>query len=316
MSHTHSHDHAINRQTNRKRLAVAIGTTFVIFLAEVIGGWLTNSLALLSDGGHMLSDLLSLGMAFGAVTLAQRPPNQRRTFGYYRFEILAALANGALLFGVAIYILVEAAGRFGQPEPVDSLPMMIVAVVGLLGNGVAMLALRHHGDSLNTRGAFLHVVSDTLSSVGVIAGGALMALTGWLVIDALISVGIAVVILMGAYRLTREAVSILLESTPKAIPLEDVKMAMQMVSGVQSVHDMHLWAITSGMYALSAHVMVMSHNCGGNDGVLGSLNAQLREKFGIAHATLQIECPACCPTDHCELGHVHDVDNERQLVSS
>lgn len=278
--------------------------TGLILVAEVWGGLLTNSLALVSDGGHMLSDLLSLGMAFTALSLARRPPTERRTFGYHRFEILAALGNGLLLFAVAFYILYEAFGRLAQPEPVASLPMLGIAAIGLLANVISMLILRHHGESLNTRGAFLHVLSDTLSSVGVIIGGLVIALTGWYVIDALLSVGIAAVILFGAYRLTREAVSILLESTPRSIPLPTVINTMQTVDGVQGVHDIHVWTITSGLHALSAHVMVGEHECGRNNVALTGLQDVLREKFNISHTTLQIECKDCCPDGHCALEQV------------
>jgi cobalt-zinc-cadmium efflux system protein len=303
MAHTHIQaqltPHTARRKGERQRLLVAMLMTGTILVAEVGGGLLTNSLALVSDGGHMLSDLLSLGMALLALSLARRPPDNRRTYGFHRFEILAALGNGLLLFGVAFYILFESYGRLAQPEPVASLPMLAIAGVGLLANAVSMLVLRHHGESLNTRGVFLHVLSDTLSSVGVIVGGVVIALTGWTIIDPLLSVGIAAVILFGAYRLTRESVSILLESTPKSIPLPAVMEAMQAVEGVQSVHDVHVWTITSGLYALSAHVMVDEHECESNSGALNRLQAMLRQNFDISHTTLQIECPACRSDGQC-----------------
>jgi cobalt-zinc-cadmium efflux system protein len=296
--------HSARRTGERKRLIIAIAMTGVILVVEVVGGLLTNSLALISDGGHMLSDLLSLVMAFTALTLARRPPTERRTYGYHRFEILAALGNGLLLFAVAVYILFEAFGRLGHPEPVDSLPMLAIAGVGLAANLISMFALGNHGESLNVRGAFLHILSDTLSSVGVIIGGVVIALTGWYVVDALLSVGIAAIILTGAYRLSREAVSILLESTPKSIPLPEVRKVMQTVGGVEGVHDIHVWTITSGLYALSAHVMVAEHACGGSTGILSGLNNVLGQEFSISHTTLQIECAACCPEDHCALEHL------------
>ena len=305
MAHNHDHDslteHTTQREGERKRLLVAMLMTGLILILEVGGGLLTNSLALVSDGGHMLSDLLSLSMAFVAITLARRPPDERRTFGLHRFEILAALGNGVLLFLVAIYILFQAYGRLLDPQPVDSLPMMAIAGVGLLANLVSLKVLHNHGHSLNTRGALLHIVSDTLSSVGVLIGGLLIALTGLYIIDALMSVAIALVILTGSYRLSREAVSILLESTPKDIPLTEMRAAMQAVGSVQSVHDLHLWAITSGLYAMSAHVMVAEHECNVSGTTLSSVNQLLRERFAITHTTLQIECPRCCPDEHCAL---------------
>jgi len=307
MAHTHAHahlpTHGARRQDERKRLLIALVMTGIILVVEVGGGLLTNSLALVSDGGHMLSDLLSLGMAMAALTLARRPPTERRTYGYHRFEILAALGNGALLFLVALYILFQAYGRLRSPEPIDSLQMLAIAGVGLAANLVSMAALRHHGESLNTRGAFLHILSDTLSSVGVIVGGVIIALTGLFVVDALLSVGIAVIILAGAYRLSREAISILLESTPKSIPLPAVREAMLSVADVQGVHDVHVWTITSGLYALSAHVVVAEHDCGCSGRTLVGVNEVLHERFGITHTTLQIECEACCPADHCMLEH-------------
>lgn len=304
-NHTHLTTHSLRRHGERKRLLIAILATGVILAAEVAGGLVTNSLALLSDGGHMLSDLLSLGMALGALSLARRKPTERRTYGLHRFEILAALGNGLLLFAVALYISYEAIGRVFQPEPVDSVPMLVVASVGLLANLVSLAVLGHqHGKSLNIQGAFWHVLSDTLSSVGVIVGSVIIILTGLYVVDALLSVGIAIIISLGAYRLTREAVSILLESAPKSIPMPDLREVMVATSGVQGVHDIHVWTITSGLYALSAHVMVAEHVCGNNQNILSGLNHTLRERFNITHTTLQIECAACCPEDHCALEHV------------
>lgn len=309
MPHSHDHfdlsAHSAARQGESKRLLIAMLLTGGILVAEVVGGLLTNSLALVSDGGHMLSDLLSLGMALAALLIARRPPTDRRTFGFHRFEILAALGNGMLLTAVAVYIVVEAIARFRQPQPVDSLPMLAIAGIGLLANLGAMAALRHEHQSLNARGAFLHVLSDTLSSVGVIVGGIVMALTGLYVLDAVLSVLIAAVIARGAYRLGREAISILLESTPRHISLPALRETMLAVGEVQNVHDVHVWSITSGLYAMSAHVLVAEHECGNSGRTLRGLNDLLHSRFDISHTTLQIECPACCPDDHCVLEPLH-----------
>lgn len=300
----HRHGHAHPRIPGRERgkekrsLILALAVTAAIMLVEAIGGWISGSLALQADAGHMLTDASSLVLSVFAITLASRPADLRRTFGFYRAEILAALVNGALLLGVAALIFWEGIGRLRSPEEIELGTMLGVAVIGLAANVVSMFLLhaRSHG-SLNVRGAYLHVVGDALSSVGVVAAGVIMHLTGWLYVDAIVSMAIAVVIVWGALRLLREATDVLLEAVPAHMDLAEILHAMEEAEGVSRVHDLHVWTISSGMYALSAHVVVSSDDIGQNDAILANLQRILAERFGLHHVTLQIETPAHCGPD-------------------
>jgi cobalt-zinc-cadmium efflux system protein len=290
------HEHIVRRKVERRGLILALAFTGIVMMVEAIGGILTNSLALLADAGHMLTDLLSLAMSFFALTLALRPATKEHTYGFHRLEILSALANGVMLILIALYILHEAYKRLLVPEPVRSMEMLVVATIGFVANGASAFFLGG-GESLNIRGAFLHVLSDALSSMGVVVGGVVMLLTGQYLVDPIISVLIATVILIGAYRLTREAVNILLEATPKGIDLDKVLEAVQGVEGVLDIHDVHIWSIASGLSAMSAHLLIEDQLTSHSTKIVEGVQRLLAERFGIAHTTLQCECKSCGQED-------------------
>jgi cobalt-zinc-cadmium efflux system protein len=273
--------------------------TATIALAEAVGGWMTNSLALMSDAGHMLTDVSALGLSLVALWFAGKPADVKKTYGYYRMEILSALLNGVLLLGITGFILYEAWERFRAPSPVALGPMAIVATVGLVAN-LGALGFLHRTHSMNVRGAFLHVLGDTLSSVGVLIGAGIMALTGWFVVDPIISVVISVVIVVGAIRLVRDAVDVLMEAVPAHVDLAQIKELMLRVPGVTEVHDLHVWTISSGVYALSAHMVVLDPMVCNNDEMLSAVKHELYDRFGIDHTTIQIESET-----YAHLGEVH-----------
>jgi len=275
-----------HHETRRLKWALAISAAY--FFAELIAGFLTNSLALLSDAGHMLSDIAAMTMSLIAFRMAQRPATQNSTFGYHRAEILAALFNGLALWLIVGVIFTAAYNRLFDPPPVASYGMMIVAVLGLLVN-IAAGAILHgsHHDNLNLRGAFLHVVSDAVGSMGAIAAGVIMFATEWYLADPLISIFIGVLILYSSWSLVKESVSILMQAVPKEIRLEEVQQTIEEVEGVTKVHDLHVWAVTSGIFTLSAHAVV--ENGGDFHQVLNSIEDTLRERFNIEHTTIQLE---------------------------
>ena len=276
---------------NRRALWITFGLTFTYFWAEVIGGLVTNSLALLADAAHMLTDVGGLGLALFAAWMSTKPATPRRTYGFYRIEILAALTNAVVLFLMAFVILYEAYRRFRDPPEVASLPMMAVAAVGLVVNLVGIGMLRKaSGEGLNMKGAYLEVVSDLLGSVGVLVAGVVMLTTGWYYADPLFGVGIGLFILPRTWGLMTQAVNVLLESTPAHINLAEVETALLGVEGVASVHDLHVWTITSGIDALSAHVVLAEGiSRSAADAVIERSAAALKEKFGIGHTTIQVE---------------------------
>jgi cobalt-zinc-cadmium efflux system protein len=290
MGHSHGHDHGHDhgRAKNRKRLAWTLGLVIIYMIAEVVGGILTNSLALLADAGHMLSDAASLALALFAMWIAQRPPNAERTYGYYRAEILAALFNGATLAAISVYIFYEAWQRLAAPPEVTGPLMMGIAVGGLVINLIGLWLL-HGGrsESLNVRGAWLHVLGDTLGSVGAIGAGALIWAFGWNWADPLASVIIAVLILFSSWNLLKESVAVLMEGAPGHIDVDEVRDAIRSVDGVQAVHDLHVWTISSGLVSLSVHVDVDSLD--NYAAMLGQLRAMLDDEFSIGHTTIQIE---------------------------
>ena len=284
--HSHSHQHAASR--NRTRLALTLGLAAAYMVAEAVGGWLTGSLALMADAGHMLSDVAALGLSLFAMWMAQRPPTSRRTFGYHRLEILAALANGATLVAISILVLIEAFQRFRQPPEVDAPVMMAIAVGGLLVNLAGLWILRQgREESLNVRGAWLHVLTDALGSVQAIAAGALIWAFGWRWADPVASVLIALLVIYSSWSLLKEATGVLMESAPSHIDVDEVRDAMTGIRGVIEVHDLHVWTITSGMETLSAHVVVEEacYDCG----VLAEIRSTLHDRFGIHHMTVQME---------------------------
>lgn len=277
---------------SRRRLSLAFGITAAVMLVELVGGWLAGSLALLADAGHMLADAAALALALLAARIAQRPATARRSFGFMRLEIFAALVNGALLIAIAAGIGLEAVRRLRTPAPVDGALLLGVAGVGLLANVAAVTVLhRGHQHSLNQRGAYLHVLNDLLGSIGALAAGAIILLTGWLAADALISLLIGVLVLASAWRLVRESTDVLLEATPAHIALDDVHARIVSVPGVDSVHDLHLWTVTSGVVAMSGHLVVK--NPTDNQPVLEEVQGRMRE-LGIAHVTVQVEREPIC----------------------
>jgi len=299
--HHHHHHHGDARAANLKRLSITLVLVVLYMVAELVGGLLTNSLALLADAGHMLSDAGSLGLALFALWIAGRPRTPERTFGFHRTEILAALANGVTLVAVAILIVHEAWGRFRSPEPVDGRTMMWIAVGGLVVNLLGMAVL-HGGKehSLNLRGAWLHVLSDTLGSVQAIAAGALIWLFGWAWADPAASVVIAALVVWSSGTLLRDSVNILMEATPAHIDAAEVQRALEGIDGVVEIHDLHVWTITSGFESLSAHAKVCELSTASRDRVLREARRVVRDDFAIEHSTIQLEGPGeVCHNGRC-----------------
>jgi cobalt-zinc-cadmium efflux system protein len=295
--HNHEHGHSHSHASNRRRLVLVIALTVIYMLAEVVGGILTNSLALLSDAGHMLADVAALALALLALWFAGRPITTRKTYGYYRMEILAALANGVALVVISLLISYEAFHRIKSPEGVKGFEMLLIATGGLLINCASAWLLHSASEeNLNMRGAFLHILGDALGSVGAIVAGLLIWQWGWTLADPIISVLMCLLILYSSWHLIRESVNILLEGTPSHINIRAVVEAMHDVSGVIDVHDLHVWTISSGKDALSAHVTLevgASHR-----ETLEALQEQLRKGFNIGHVTIQLELP-----DEAEAAH-------------
>ena len=268
---------------------LALVTTTVILVAEAVGGWLANSLALLADAGHMLSDALALVLAYAAISLAARPATRSKTYGWYRLEILAALLNGVVLVGISVFIVWEAYERILQPPEV-AIPLMItIAAIGLVANILGLFFLSGHSHSLNMRGAYLHVLGDLLSSVGVVIGGLAMWATGAMWVDPVLSVLISLVIVASAWRLLRESVDVLLEATPAGIDHEEVENKIRALEGVIGVHDLHIWCLTSGLNAMSCHVEVTPECLARCESMLDAIRHIAREDFSIDHVTVQIE---------------------------
>ena len=291
MGHGHMHGAPTAAGGQRRRLALVLGLTLAVLAAEVVGAAVTGSLALLADAGHMATDAAGIALALGAVTLAQRPPGGRRTFGWQRLEILAAVANGLLLIGVAGVVLVQAVRRIGDPPEVDSGLMLVIAGVGLAVNLVA-LAVLHQGrtTSLNVRGAYLEVLADALGSVAVVAAALVIAATGWTPADTVASLLIGCLVLPRAWHLLRDALDVLLEAAPRGVDLAEVRSHILGVDGVLGVHDLHAWTITSGLPVLSAHVVVTDEALGAGHGgrVLDALCECLGEHFDLEHCTFQL----------------------------
>jgi cobalt-zinc-cadmium efflux system protein len=293
MGHGHDHHHARSQSKTRLVLALLLAGGYLV--AEVVGGILTNSLALLADAGHMLSDVAALALSLAAIWIAERPADARRTFGYYRAEILAALVNGATLGAISIYIFIEAARRLSEPPEVQGPLMLGIAVGGLVVNLIALAILsggKEH--SLNVRGAWLHVMTDALGSVGAIAAAVLIWLFHWNWADPAISIVIGLLVIYSGWRLVQESVAVLMESAPRGIDVDQVRDAIAGTSGVAAVHDLHVWTITSGFDALSAHVVLADANLP-HGKLLAELRTALHDRFGIDHITIQIE-----PVDLCE----------------
>lgn len=298
--HHHHHDEANHlASTDTSRLRTVLIIVLAIMVAEVIGGILSNSLALLGDAGHMLVDALALGLAMFAITIAKRPATLTRTFGYHRVEIMAALANGVTLVVLALWIFYEAYQRFLEPPVVKTPLMLLVATIGLIANLIGMLLLRRAShEQLNVKAAFWHIMGDTISSVGVIIGAIIISVTGWYVADPIIAVFIGGIILVGATQIVRESADILLEAVPKHVQIDEVVGKIKAIPGVEDVHDIHIWTITSQIHALSAHLLITDQKVSQSSEIMAAVNQDLAEHFNITHTTLQLECEKCavCPT--------------------
>jgi len=293
--------------TSSKPLKIALVVVLAVMVAEIVGGIMSNSLALLGDAGHMLVDALALGLALFAMAIARRPATPTKTFGYHRAEIMAALANGSLLVLISAYIFYEAYQRFSNPPVIDAPLMLLVAAIGLAANLVGILLLRKANlGNLNIKAAFWHIVGDTMSSVGVIIAGVIISITGWRVVDPIIAVVIGCIILWGAIRIVRESVDILLETVPKHIETEKVIETIKNIPGVEDVHDLHIWTITSDMHALSAHVVITDQAVSDSAETVQAINHDLAKHFNIRHTTLQLECQSCPTGLVCQVDHPRD----------
>jgi cation diffusion facilitator family transporter len=292
MGHDHTSVPATAGGAYRRRLLIVLGLTLGLLVAEIVGAVVSGSLALLADAGHMATDAAGIALALGAVSLAQRPARGRRTFGWQRVEILAAVANGLLLLGVAAYVLVAAIRRVGHPPDIDSGLMLVIAAVGLVVNLVA-LGILHRGrdESLNVRGAYLEVLADAFGSVAVIVAAVVIATIGWTPADIVASVAIGCLVVPRAWHLLREALDVLLEAAPRGVDLDDVRSHILGVDGVLDVHDLHAWTITSGLPVLSAHVVVTDEALAAGHGgrVLDALCSCLGQHFDVEHCTFQLE---------------------------
>lgn len=276
------------------RFRIAIILTAVTLAAEVAGGIWTGSLALLSDAAHVFLDLFALVLSLAAIRLASRPASDTRTFGWHRTEVFASFINGATVFLMALGIFYEAWQRFQSPTEIKSLPMLVIAAIGLVFNLFSASALHGHShDDLNVRSAFLHVIGDAAASVGVIVGGIVIYFTGWYMLDSIISAGIGIAIFWGSWRVLRDSAHILLEGVPRGMSSNEVADAIREVDGVNGLHHVNLWAICSHIIALSAHVDVTPEHKRGQAEVLRAIEDMLFERFHISHTTLQVECTLC-----------------------
>ncbi len=282
---------ALGDPATLRRLRLVFGLTATFMVVEAVGGWVSGSLALLADAGHMLTDTGALGLALFSARMAQRPADATKTYGYHRWEILAAFINGTVLVGIAVWVVIEALGRLREPAEINTPLFLAVASVGLLINLVALglLHTTRHG-SLNARGAYLHVLGDALGSVGALTAAVVILATGWTAVDPLTSIFISILILIGAWRLVSESTEVLLEAVPQHISMVDVQQRMLAIDGVSEVHDLHVWTVTSGMVAMSGHAVVP--RLGAHPNVLDSIRSEM-SGIGIAHVTIQLEVDQC-----------------------
>ena len=287
-----SHDHTTEIKENRFVLALAL--TGLIFLVELIGGFWTHSLALLSDSAHVFMDAFALGLSYLAIRAAKLPADDKHTYGYHRMQVLAALTNGATLLLIAFEIMRQAWDRFQNPEAVQAGPMLVIAIIGLIVNLIVAFTLsKHDHDDLNTRAAFLHVLGDALASVGVIAVGVILLFVNWTWLDPLVSVLIGALILFSSGRVLKESVHILAEGMPEGMTATTIAEIMLKVPGVSQVHDLHVWTVAPGYIAMSAHVTVDDQPLSQTTEVLSTLKETLHESFEIQHTTIQFECGNC-----------------------
>ena len=297
-------------------LKLALALTCVVLGVELVGGLISHSLALLSDAGHVLTDVFALGLAWFAVAQANRPADARRSYGYHRVSILAALVNSVTLIVIVIAIAYEAVRRLAHPEPVQGGVVIVAALVGIAINTFVAFGLRGHSRNLNTRAALLHVTGDIGASVGVVVAGVVILLTGWLYIDPLLSLGIAVLIAFGAWRIVRETVNLLMEGTPAEIDLDAVTKEIAATELVTGMHDLHVWALSSDEVALSCHVVVGDCRLDEAEHVVRDLESRLCGKFAIGHTTIQVEsCHPCGEIHHGAGDHNHPHEH-RLFVSA
>jgi cobalt-zinc-cadmium efflux system protein len=301
--HDHDHDHGLQAsQGGGKDLLIALSITLLMMIVEIIGGLLSNSLALLSDAGHMLTDNLAILLSFFALKFASLPATEHKTFGFYRLEILAAFVNGIVLVVISIVIIYQAYLRMVHPQPIHGLLMLIVAAIGLVANVIgALFLVKHSHSSLNIRGAYLHILGDALSSVGVVIGGVIIMYTGWYLIDPILSILIALVIIYGSWSLVKESVNILLESAPSHINIDAITEEIGKIKGVKEAYHIHLWTITSGVYSLSAHVIIDDQLVSRSREVVDEIRSLLLQKFNVLHSTIQLECDRCDTGTVCSL---------------
>ncbi|PLR99083.1 cation diffusion facilitator family transporter [Bacillus sp. T33-2] len=296
--HSHSHGHSHNHTGNKKVLLTAFILIAAFMVVEVIGGILTNSLALLSDAGHMLSDAVALGLSFFAIKLGERKATKSNTYGFKRFEIIAAALNGLTLIGISLYIFIEAYDRFTDPPEVQSMGMLTISVIGLLVNIVAawILMKGDKDENLNVRSAFLHVIGDMLGSFGAIIAALLIYFISWGIADPIASVIVALLVIISGWRVTKESLHVLMEGAPVQLDVEKVKNSLINITNVRGVHDLHIWSITSGAPMLSCHIAIEGE--GVHDDVLHQAQSILHDDFGIEHSTIQVERDNGCPSHH------------------
>ena len=287
------HDHGTGEIRHERPLWWAFGLTLAFLIAEVIGGILTNSLALLSDAAHMATDVIALAISLVAVRLSRKPADAKRTYGYARMEAIGAMVNGLLLFAVAFYVLWEAAHRFSEPPEVASIGMMVIASLGLLVNLIAMRLLKAgSGESLNLKGAYLEVWADMLGSLGVIIAAVLIMVTGWRVVDPIVAVLIGLWVLPRTWTLLREAGQVLMQGVPTGLDIEIVRRALTEQPGVAQVHDLHIWALASRQPVMTAHLVLTDPTLNVDD-LRRTVTQMLEDRFDIGHATLQVESSDC-----------------------
>jgi cobalt-zinc-cadmium efflux system protein len=303
VNHMAEHNNNHNSRPEPGVLFVPLLLTALMTLVEFGGGILSGSLALIGDAGHMLTDTLALGLSYFALKISQRPADDKRTYGFHRTEILVALLNGLVLILISVYIFYEAYRRFTSPPEIKAPLMLAVAIIGLLVNLIALFILKGSSKgNLNIRGAFLHVLGDALSSIGVIGAGIIIFFTKFYLVDPIVAILIGGIILRGAIGLVTESSHILLEAVPRHLRMEEISKEIVNIEGVKDIHDFHLWTITSGIYALSGHLVIKDQMVSKSDQILKQANALLKDKFGITHTTLQLECMECSRFPVCNLG--------------
>lgn len=287
-------------EAEQRSLKVAISITIGIMILEMLGGYFSNSLSLFSDAWHMFTDASALILCFISGKIALKPPTQDKTFGYYRIEILSALINGLSLLVVVVYIFYESILRLIFPVEVNGFEMLIITIIGLFANLISMVVLEKGMHGLNVKSAFLHVLGDTLSSVGVVGASVIIYFTQWFSVDPLMSIMVGVIILYTTSKMLKEVIHILLEGAPSSIRLDDVVKTILAVEGAKEVHDIHVWSITSYIHNLTAHLVVNRENQHNIDGILNEIKNRISDEYGITHTTIQIETE-----DYQEVGYIH-----------